>query len=104
MRMDKYSLAKEFADDLKWEFSDTITSIILFGSVGKGRETNESDIDLLIISKKHIFKYLKEPIAKILKRGVVPEVINLSVSEFDKMKTRGSPFYFTILEEGVKIA
>lgn len=59
-------------------------------------ETKDSDIDLLIISKERIFKDLKEPIGKILEQDVVPEVINLSVSEFDEMKRRGSPFYFTI--------
>jgi len=47
---------------------------------------------------------LKEPIGKILKQDVAPEVINLSVSGFDEMKNRRSPFYFTIQEEGVKIA
>ncbi len=102
--MDRYRIAKKFADDLKQKFGDNITSIILFGSVAKRKETKESDIDLLVISKKRIFKDLKEPIGKILKQDVVPEVINLSVSEFDEMKHRGSPFYFTIQEEGVKIA
>ncbi len=102
--MDRYSIAKEFADDLKQRFGDNIISIILFGSVAKGKETKESDIDLLIISKERIFKDLKEPIAKILKQDIVPEVINLSVSEFDLMKQRGSPFYFTIQKEGIKIA
>ncbi len=102
--MDKYGLAKEFAEDLKQRFGDNITSVILFGSVAKGKETKESDLDILVVSKKLIFKDLKGPIGEILKQDVVPEVINLSVSEFDKMKHRESPFYFTIEEEGVKIA
>ena len=102
--MDKYGLAMEFAQDLKQRFGDNITSVILFGSVAKGKETKESDLDILVVSKKSIFKDLKEPIGKILKQDVVPEVINLSVSEFDEMKHRESPFYLTIEEEGVKIA
>ena len=34
--MDRYRIAKKFADDLKHRFGDNIISIILFGSVAKG--------------------------------------------------------------------
>ena len=102
--MDRYKLAREFAQEVKGKYKGNIHSIVLFGSVAKGKEKKGSDIDLLVISKKRIYSGLKEPISKILKKGVVPEVLNLSVSEFNKMKERGSPLYFTIHEEGIKIA
>lgn len=102
--MDRYRIAKEFASDLKQRFGDSITSIILFGSVAREKETKESDIDLLVVSRGHIFKDLKAPIARILEHNIVPEIINLSVSEFDEMKHRGGPFYIKIKKEGIKLA
>ena len=41
-------IAQEFANTIK---SDKISQIILFGSVARGDDTEESDIDILIISK-----------------------------------------------------
>ena len=40
-------IAREFANAIK---SDKIIRIILFGSVARGDDTEESDIDILIIS------------------------------------------------------
>lgn len=44
---DRIELAKEFAKSIK---SDNIVQIILYGSVARGDDTEESDIDILIIS------------------------------------------------------
>lgn len=43
------SIAQEFADKIK---SEDIEKIILYGSVAWGENTEESDIDILIVSKK----------------------------------------------------
>ena len=44
---DRIEIAKEFANTIK---SDYVKSIMLFGSVARGDDTEESDIDILIIS------------------------------------------------------
>ena len=43
----RFEIAREFANRIK---SDEIKKIILFGSVARGRDTEDSDIDILIIS------------------------------------------------------
>ena len=43
----RIELAKKFAKTIK---SDYISKIILFGSVAREEDTEESDIDILIIS------------------------------------------------------
>ena len=101
--MNRYQIAKEIADDLKIKFGDSISSIVLFGSVAKSEEHEESDIDLLIVSKKHLSKALDESIGKILQQGFVPEILNLTDAEFNKMKNIGSPLYFSIKDEGITL-
>ena len=43
----RYEIAREFADAIR---SEDIVKIILFGSVARGDDTEESDIDILIIT------------------------------------------------------
>ena len=42
----RYEIAREFVEAIS---SDNIVQTILFGSVARGDDTNESDIDILII-------------------------------------------------------
>ena len=44
---DRIKIAKEFAETIK---SDDIKLIMLFGSVARGDNNEESDIDILIVS------------------------------------------------------
>ncbi|ODS39005.1 MAG: hypothetical protein A7316_06440 [Candidatus Altiarchaeales archaeon WOR_SM1_86-2] len=101
--MNRYQLAKEIAEDLKTKFGDKVSSIVLFGSVAKGEDKEESDIDLLIVSKEHLSRALDDSIGKILRNGFVPEILNLTDVEFTQMKNIGSPFYFSIKNEGIKL-
>ena len=43
----RYEIAHEFADAIR---TDDIIKIILFGSVARGDDTEESDIDILIVT------------------------------------------------------
>ena len=43
----RYNIVREFADAIR---SDDIVKIILFSSVARGDDTEESDIDILIIT------------------------------------------------------
>ncbi len=101
--MDQVNLARKFAEDLKNRCGKEISSIILFGSVAKGKETKESDIDLLVVSKDHLSKKMDKSISIILREGVVPEIINVNDKEFNRMRRIGSPLYRVILSEGIQI-
>ena len=98
---DKIKIAQEFADAIK---SDDIKLIMLFGSVARGDDSEESDIDILIVS----------PIADKIK----PEIHKLAIDiifEKDEVisprlmteehfnKTKDYPFLSNVLKEGVKI-
>ncbi len=101
--MDQLNLARKFAKDLKNRCGKEISSIILFGSAAKGKETKGSDIDLLIVSKEHLSKEMDKSISIVLKEGVVPEIINMNDKEFRRMRRIGSPLYRIISSEGVQI-
>lgn len=98
---DRIKIAQEFADAIK---SDDIKLIMLFGSVARGDDGEESDIDILIVS----------PIADKIK----PEIHKLAIDiifEKDEVisprlmteehfnKTKDYPFLSNVLKEGVKI-
>ena len=59
---DRIKIAREFAESIK---SEDIDLIILFGSVARGDDTEESDIDILIVSQ-YLVKYEKELMEKLL--------------------------------------
>jgi predicted nucleotidyltransferase len=41
-----------FKDDLKHLYGDNLHSVILYGSLARGEETAESDIDLIVVLKE----------------------------------------------------
>jgi predicted nucleotidyltransferase len=47
--MNRKQIAKEFANEVTKMFGDEIGDIILFGSVARGEDDRESDIDILIL-------------------------------------------------------
>ena len=99
----KKEQAKEFAEMVRADMGDRVESIKLFGSVAKGNATPESDLDLFVLSKTSVFRELKGPIGHVLELGSVPEVINLTTSEYENLKRVNSPFYRTIENEGIEI-
>ncbi len=48
----RMNLAGRYAGLLKSVFNDTLVSVFLFGSVGRGEDTVTSDVDLMVILKK----------------------------------------------------
>ncbi len=76
-----------------------LTSIILFGSLAKGEDTNESDIDILIIGKqKHLS--LKEFEDK-LDKDVTLHFF--SWSEWNDKAKEDHPFYYEIISYGLPL-
>ncbi|HJH30123.1 MAG TPA: nucleotidyltransferase domain-containing protein [Methanosarcinaceae archaeon] len=51
--MDRKDVAKKFSDEILKRSGNKIISITLFGSVAKGIDTNDSDIDILIITDEN---------------------------------------------------
>jgi predicted nucleotidyltransferase len=98
---DRVEIARDFAKAIK---SDDIVKIILFGSVARGDDTEDSDIDILIISNHHnkIYDKIADEVAWIMfDKG---ELISAKVmSEEIFNKTKNFSFLTNVLQEGVAI-
>lgn len=81
------------------ETVSNVSSVMLFGSVAKGEDTAESDIDLMIIGGKvgldmHIFE-------RTLGREMRPHVY--SWSEWKKKAEADKPFYYEVVIHGIAL-
>lgn len=98
---DRVEIAKEFADAIK---SDDIIKIILFGSVARGEDVEESDIDILIISNNHevIDDKIADEIAWIMydKQELISAHV---IDEKSFEKSRNFSFLTNVLKDGVAI-
>ena len=97
----RYEIACEFANTIH---SDDIVKIILFGSVARGDDTEESDIDILIItanSDELSDKINSAAVDIILEKDefISPHVM----SEEHFNKTIDYPFLTNVLKEGIII-
>ena len=94
-------IAHEFAKTIN---SDKIIKIILFGSVARGDDTEESDIDILIVSnhRENIEDVIAEEVAWIMYDK--NELISAHIMSEDLFnKTKSFSFLTNVLREGVLI-
>lgn len=94
-------IAQEFADAI---ISEDITQIILFGSVARGGDNEDSDIDILIItsSKEKISEKVDDKVFNIISK--YREVISahlMTNTIFNK--TKHFTFLSNVLKEGVSL-
>lgn len=95
----RYKIAQEFANSIK---SDDIKQIILFGSVARGEDNEDSDIDILIISTS------RDAVNDDVYDKVVEYMLNKEelisahiISEEHFNKTKNFSFLTNVLKEGV---
>ena len=97
----RVEIAREFAEAIK---SDDIKLIMLFGSVARGEDTEESDIDILIVSnhREKIEEVIANEVAWIMydKNELISAHI---MSEERFVKTQHFSFLTNVLSEGEKI-
>ena len=93
------SIAKEFVSTLT---KDTISAIVLFGSVARGEITEKSDIDLLVIYKneraKKQVRALGDKILDNYDIHIVP--LFLTQKEIEERIKRFDNFIITVMNEG----
>ena len=97
---------EEFVRRALDRYGDRIESIILFGSVARGEAGEESDIDILVVTKKEDFR-LRRMLIEIafdilLNTGENISVKALSKDEFERRKNFS--FLRNVISEGIKIA
>ena len=100
-------LLAELADLLCQIYGDKLRTVILYGSVARGTQTNDSDIDIMVLvdgnndELRQYDKKLSDVSTDIsLKYLKVLSVVDVSYQEYlDWMHI--SPFYKNVSEEGV---
>lgn len=97
----RLEIAKEFAKKIN---SDKIIKIILFGSVARCEDGEESDIDILIVSnyRENIEDLIAEEVAWTMYDK--NELISAHIMSEDRfMNTQHFSFLSNVLAEGVEI-
>lgn len=101
------NILNELSSLLRSVYGDKLKSVILYGSFARGTQTDESDVDVLVLvdgSQTELKKYdedLTEVSTDIaLKYLKVFSIIDVSYQEYEEWK-EASPFYKNISKEGV---
>lgn len=97
----RYEIAKEFANTIR---SDDIVKIILFGSVARGDDTPDSDIDILIVranSNELSDEINSAAVEVILEKDELISPHVMSKEHFNK--TIDYPFLTNVLKEGISL-
>lgn len=100
-------LLEELADLLCQIYGDKLRAVILYGSVARGTQTNDSDIDIMVLvdGNNDELRQYNEKLSDVsteisLKYLKVLSVVDISYQEYlDWMHI--SPFYKNVSEEGV---
>ena len=100
-------IIEHFTSELKDRLGEKILGVYLFGSVAKGMDTEESDIDILVVycgvDEYHLLEIASEISFKIAcEYGRLIETIPMSKQEFDK-SLGSSPFLWEVLKFGKPI-
>lgn len=97
----RLEIAREFADAIN---SDKIIKIIVFGSVARGDDHDDSDIDILILSnqRENIEQVVDDEIARIMYDK--QELISAHIMDEEFFnQTMNFSFLSSVLKEGVVI-
>ena len=98
-------ITQELVEGLQNIFQENLTQIILYGSVARNEETEESDIDIAIVLEKKLDKLTKEHFiswaADIdLKYEKIFSIIDIQKEQLEKWGAI-LPFYRKVCEEGI---
>lgn len=98
-------ITKELIEGLKNIYNESLVSIILYGSVAKGTDTDGSDVDIAIILKNAESQFIEDKLIDFtldldLKYDKVFSVIDIDYDEFMKWEDV-LPFYKNVKKDGV---
>lgn len=107
MPMKKYSaMLQKLIPGLVSIFNESINSIILYGSVARGTETSESDVDIAVIVGDFSEKMHDDMIDFIVDLELEYNmVLSVFLIEDDKFRKWADvmPFYRNVKEEGIQL-
>lgn len=98
------------AQKAKELFNEKLLSVILYGSCARGENTEESDIDILLLvdHPNDILRTFRASVADIaselsLNNGVTVSLLPFSAETYQRYKN-AMPFLINIEKEGIKVA
>ena len=99
------TMIDELVNGLKELYKNRLVSIILYGSVARGTNTEESDIDVAVILTEETDSATKDKLLEMivdmdLKYDKVFSIIDINYSKFLTWENT-LPFYRNVKEEGV---
>lgn len=105
MNQEIFDRMKKISERLKKSYN--AEKVILFGSYARGEETEDSDVDLLVIAplKERFFERiaLTKRLIRDLRNGLPVSPIVLTPEETEKRKQNGDQFILDILDNGVSL-
>ncbi|QDA31139.1 nucleotidyltransferase domain-containing protein [Thermococcus indicus] len=100
-------VAEAFARDVRKLLGDNLVETILFGSVARGEQSEESDVDILVVVRDYPWEAQKKladlVVDYLLKYGIYVSPKAISLEEFEFMKRINSSFYINISREGIPV-
>lgn len=91
----------EFVDKILQKHQESIDAIILFGSVVRGDDHEESDIDILVVGDIDMDELVDVSFPLLLKYGKLISPKDMKKSRFDKLANEGYSFINNVLDDGV---
>lgn len=92
---------------ISWN-EDSVTDVILFGSIARGEPSEESDVDLLILVESAESWVIRQrlydlvyPIIPVF--GVDISLIVIEKKHFIRMVRTGDPFALSVMREGIQL-
>ncbi len=99
-------IAEDFARRLKARYGDRIERIILFGSVARGQHRDDSDVDLLVVTRDASWAFriqlASEATEVLMRDGVYISAKPVEPARFKKMET--TLFGQNVRREGLVLA
>lgn len=92
---------EKFRNEIEEELGDQVKEVILYGSVARDEETEESDVDVLVVVED---RSVKDKIFDISLRTMLEEDVYIAPKvitgeEFTDMRDKGNPFLSEIMPE-----
>lgn len=86
-------------------YGDTLTKIILFGSQARGEATENSDIDILIVTKEYLSQPKKEEYYHFISQLCLQYDVLINSIQIleDSFESENSPLLLNIRKEGITL-
>ncbi|MDE7239041.1 MAG: nucleotidyltransferase domain-containing protein [Lachnospiraceae bacterium] len=97
----------ELAESLQHVYGDKLKTVVLYGSVARGTQTDDSDIDIMVLidgNNEELYRYddsLNDVSTDFsLKYLKVLSIVDISYQEYENWREL-SPFYRNVSKEGI---